>query len=627
MASVLIRMKLSMLKNSMNSGKAVLLIITGIVGLLIAIGTILLFSFYPTEHNVSKSILYVIFALWTVGWILGPLLTGGDGMLRPEYFALLPLTSFKLARALLAVAFIGLGPLASLIAFIGLLIYAARASLSATIVAVPAIILQLIFVVLLSKVVVSIIGETMKSRIGMEFGAMLFGFIIAFLNVGWYALPAINGITLNEPTFLYMFPSSWAILAVEFAIQSNWLLAFVLLIVLTILCGLLLFIWTTLLMKSTVKDTKKIQNTITINKHRKALRIFSEKKIGAIITKELKSWGRDPQRGRFLRMGIWIGVFYGILITSAHISYLMPWAGVIMIVFTSMFACNIYGFDGSALWLTLTTPGAERIDVRGRQLAWLIAIGPIAILTTIIFTIYSGLTFVYPWVFAIIPALLGGAAGLIMLFSVFNLIPITDPHRRGRGTVISGDDMSASKMFITTWLMMVMVLATAIPALLVVWIGTLLHIEPLQWLGVPTGICTGVFLAWWLGRIAYLKLEKSGPELLFAMKSGMKILRDDNKEKNNRMAAELPKKKLAVVVLLVFMGIFFLIHQSIIPLIFEIFSVDEKVRLFFLPRYFSHIVRIPIIVVFAVLGIASLYKAILIKKRHGKEHQFIKDEM
>ncbi|MGH0827140.1 MULTISPECIES: hypothetical protein [Bacillus] len=625
MVSVLIRMKLSFLKNSMNSGKAVLFIITGIVGLLIAIGTILLFSFYPTEHNVSHSILYITFALWTVGWVLGPIIAGGDGILRPEYFALLPFTSYKLARALLVVAFIGLGPIVSLIAFIGLFIYAARVSLTATIVAVPAIILQLIFVVLLSKVVVSIIGETLKSRIGMEVGAMLFGFIIAFLNVGWYVLPAINKMTLSDSTLLYMFPSSWAMLAVEYAIQSNLLLAFVFLMLLTILCGFLFFIWTTLLMKST--ETKKIEGRINTNKHRKALRFFSDTKIGATITKELKSWGRDPQRGRFLRMGIWIGVFYGILATSANILYLMPWAGIMMIVFTSMFSCNIYGFDGSALWLTLMTPDAERIDVRGRQFAWLLAVGPIAIITTIIFTISSGLTFIYPWVFAVIPALLGGAAGLIMLFSVCNLVPITDPHRRGRGSVISGDDMNASKMFITTWLMMVMVLATTIPALLVVWLGILLHVQFLQWLGLLTGICTGMFFAWWFGRIAYLKLEKSGSELLFEMKNGMKILHGDNKKKDNGKAVELPKKKLAIVVLLVFMGIFFLIHQSVVPLIFEIFSVDEKVRLFFLPRYVPHIVRIPIIILFAILGTASLYKAIVIKKKHGKEHQFIKDEM
>jgi len=627
LVNVLIQMKLSILKHSMNRGRAVLFIMTGLVGLLLAIGTILLFSFYPTEQNISKSILYVTFAIWTVGWIIGPMLTGGDEILRPEYFVLLPLNSYKLARMLLGVTFIGVGPLVSFLAFIGLLIYAARISIYAIIVAVPAIILQLVFVVLLSKVTVSIMGEVMKSRVGMEMGAMFIGFIIAFLNVGWYALPVINRIVFSDTTLFYMIPSSWTILAVEYASQSNWLLAFIFLGTITIFCGFLLFIWTILLTRRKEIDSKKVQVKI-INKHyRKAFKIFFETKIGAVITKELKSWRRDPQRGRFLRMGIWIGVFYGILVTIANIPYLMPWAGGIMVVFTGMFACNLYGFDGSALWLTLVTPGAERIDVRGRQLAWLIAIGPVAILTTIIFTFSSGLTFVYPWVFAVVPALLGGTVGLIVLFSVVNLIPITDPHRRGRGTIISADDMNASKMFITTWLMLLMVLVTTIPSLLVIWLGTSLHIQFIQWLGVPTGVCTGVFLAWLFGRIAYKKLERNGPELLFEMKSGMKINSDNYKKKIRNKEMELPKKKLTVVVLLVFMGIFFLVHQSVVPIVFEIFDVDERVRLFFLSRYLPHIARIPVSIIFAVLGIVFLYKAILIKKQHVKESQLIKDDM
>lgn len=158
-------MKLSILKNSMNSGKAVLFIVTGIIGLLIAIGTMLLFFFlsYETERFTKYSIHYICSVDSRVGF--GSNYRWGDGILRSEYFVLLPFTSYKLARALLVVAFIGLGPIVSLIAFIGLFIYAARVSLSATIVAIPAIILQLIFVVLLSKVVVSIIGETLKSRI------------------------------------------------------------------------------------------------------------------------------------------------------------------------------------------------------------------------------------------------------------------------------------------------------------------------------------------------------------------------------------------------------------------------------------------------------------------------------
>ncbi|MBH0346416.1 hypothetical protein AVT_02990 [Bacillus tropicus] len=627
MVSVLMQMKLSILKHSMNGGRKVLFIMTGLIGLLLAIGTIILFSFYPTEQAISKNILYVTFTIWTVGWMLGPILSGGDGILRTEYFVLLPLNPYKLARTLLVVSFIGLGPIVSFIAFIGLLIYAARISLYATIVAVPAIILQLIFVVLLSKVIISLMGEAMRSRAGMEIGAMFIGLIIAFLNVGWYALPVINRIIFHDTAIFYMLPSSWTILAVEYAIQSNWLLVFVFLSAITIFCWFLLFIWTTLLTRSTVRNSKEVQGKITNKHYKKVFKIFYETKIGAIITKELKSWGNDPQRGRFLRMGIWIGVFYGIIVTTADIPYLIPWAGVIMIVFTSMFTCNLYGFDGSALWLTLLTPGAERIDVRGRQLAWLIAIGPVAILTTIIFTFTSGLTFVYPWVFAVVPALLGGAVGLIVLFSVVNLIPITDPHRRGRGTIISGDDMNASKMFITTWLMLLMVLVTTIPALLVVWLGTSLHIQFIQWLGVPTGICTGVFLAWLFGRIAYTKLERNGPELLFEMKSGLKINSDNHKKKFYNKASELPKNKLAVVVLLVFMGIFFLVHQSIVPIVFEMFDVEERVRLFFLPRYLPHIARIPVSIIFAVLGITFLYKAILIKKQHVKESQLIKDDM
>ncbi|MGG5741789.1 MULTISPECIES: hypothetical protein [Bacillus cereus group] len=627
MVSVLVRMKLAILRHSMNGGRAVLLIMGGLFGLLLAIGTVLLFSFYPTDPAAPKDILYIVFAVWTIGWIMGPMLTGGDGTLRPEYFMLLPLSPYKLARGLLVVAFIGLGPLISLVAFTGLLLYAVRLNLWAMIVAAPATLLQLLLVVLLSKVVISIMGETMKSRIGMEIGAMLIGFVIAFLNVGWYALPTINWITTKNSIVLYIFPSSWAIFAVDQASQSNWLLAFVSLIVLTIFCGFLLYIWAKLLTRSATTNVTKIKGWTTVKKHRNAPRILPKTEIGAIMTKELQCWIRDPQRGRFLRMGLWIGFFYGFLVTIAGIPGLMPWAGVIMIVFTSMFTCNLYGFDGSALWLILVTPGTERIDIRGRQGAWLMIVGPVAIVATVIFTMSSGLTLVYPWVFALIPALLGGAAGLIVLFSVFNLIPITDPHRRGRGTIVSGDDMNAGKMFITTCLMMVMVLATAIPALVVVWIGTLFHLNFLQWVGVPTGVCTGTFFAWWFGRIAYVKLESSGPELLVKMKNGMRNQREDSEKKVENKATELPKKKLAIVALLVFLGIFSFVHQSMVPFIFEILDIDEKVRLFFLPRYLPHIVRIPAIIVFAILGLASFYKAILIKKKHVKEHQKVNNGM
>ena len=76
MVSVLMQMKLSILKHSMNGGRKVLFIMTGLIGLLLAIGTIILFFFFFTEQAISKNILYVTFTIWTVGWMLVPILSG-----------------------------------------------------------------------------------------------------------------------------------------------------------------------------------------------------------------------------------------------------------------------------------------------------------------------------------------------------------------------------------------------------------------------------------------------------------------------------------------------------------------------------------------------------------------------
>ena len=37
---------------------------------------------------------------------------------------------------------------------------------------------------------------------------------------------------------------------------------------------------------------------------------------------------------------------------------------------------------------------------------------------------------------------------------------------------------------------------------------------------MPVGVATGVFLAWWLGRLAASRLARRGPDLLFLMRTG-----------------------------------------------------------------------------------------------------------
>ena len=105
---------------------------------------------------------------------------------------------------------------------------------------------------------------------------------------------------------------------------------------------------------------------------------------------------------------------------------MLPYAGPIFVVMAAAMTANLYGTDGTALWLTLMTPGAS--DVRGRQLAWLLVQGPIAVVLGVAFTAVTGGP--WPLILALLAALLGGAAGLIPLVSVYALVPGTDPHRR-----------------------------------------------------------------------------------------------------------------------------------------------------------------------------------------------------
>src|SRR6185437_8607117 len=89
-----------------------------------------------------------------------------------------------------------------------------------------------------------------------------------------------------------------------------------------------------------------------------------------------------------------------------------------IVVFATMQVSNLYGMDGSAVWQTLVTPGAARADVRGRQWAWALIVGTVTLLAAAVLPAVTGATETYPWVFALVPVLLGAGAGIVVLASV-----------------------------------------------------------------------------------------------------------------------------------------------------------------------------------------------------------------
>ncbi len=71
-----------------------------------------------------SDVLLLVLACWLVGWLVGPILTSGAAVLRPEYFTLLPLPRRRLGFGLLAAVFVGVGAAVTATAVLALVGYA-----------------------------------------------------------------------------------------------------------------------------------------------------------------------------------------------------------------------------------------------------------------------------------------------------------------------------------------------------------------------------------------------------------------------------------------------------------------------------------------------------------------------
>jgi ABC-2 type transport system permease protein len=475
------QMKFAILRHAFRGRRAQTAGTGAVLGGLLAAGTVYL------AFSDSLELLAAAYAVWLLGWALGPVfMGGGDETVRPEYFALLGLPARRLATGLLTAAFVGVAPLVSLTALLGLVVVGVRDG--NVLLAVPAMLLQLAVFVLLSKVCVALVGLALRSRLGAIGSGLVNGLILAALGQIWvfFALFGQTGI----PAAVWFLPSSWGLLAAQ---GSWWALAALFVAVLVLLA-----VWASLLGKRATRVSGRSAQR----------RITAVSATGAVVAKELRTWSRDLVRNHQAAFALAYGVCFAASPLLIGWNGMLPYAGPIFVVMAAGMTSNLYGTDGTALWLTVMTPGAS--DVRGRQLAWLSVQAPIAIVLSVAFTLAAGGP--WPLILALLAALLGGAAGLIPLVSVYALVPGTDPHRRaGNPLRTSEDDGGLTGL---AYLMLASVLVTGVPAALTaIFFG---------WAGVPVGVLTGVLCWWGFGLLAERRLRSHGPELLDTMRTGRK---------------------------------------------------------------------------------------------------------
>jgi ABC-2 type transport system permease protein len=487
--SLLIGMRRSLARNSPGGWGTVLALRSA--GLLVAVGTLLL-GLVPLDPDRSVDLLAALILGWLVGWVMGPIMVRGAGQgLRPEWFALLPVPPRRLAAGLLGASLAGVAAALTLVAFGALLAAASRFGLLPVLVAVPAALLELLVVVLLSRVVVAAMIGLLSTRRGQELGGLLFAVVIAIASGGW-SLAWLMGQQLAQgagpalSTTLRVLPSGWGPVAVAAAGRSDWLLVAGPLLGLAVLAVLLVLAWAWLLPRIMRQPTG---HTPWIARRRAAgrrpapagvpsrfpatpgpspaapgpspatprpfpatpppppggwHRLLPGGPVRAVVGKELRGWRRDPARVLLLLLAVLIsGLNLAVPAVIFHGPAALPWTGLAAVLIVGMGTANVYGDDGTALRLTRMTPGTERADVRGRQMAWLLVVAPATVAVTVAVTALAGQDWAWPWILATLPAVLGGTAGLTVWISATRPVREKDPQRR-TSPFDTSDDPSAA---------------------------------------------------------------------------------------------------------------------------------------------------------------------------------------
>ncbi|MDX6260574.1 MAG: type transport system permease protein [Kribbellaceae bacterium] len=575
-SETLVRMRLAAFRHALrDQNRAASIGGGGLLGLVLAGGTVWAAAKGDTD------LVAVAVAVWMLGWIVGPLFAGGgDETLKPEYFTMLPLPPRTLSGGLLAAALAGVAPLVSLVALLCLVVVGSQLSVGAALVALPAVVLQLLSFVLASRLAVAVYGVLLQVRAGAMLAAVVNAFILAFTAQGWALVAAFvsTDVQGTMARAALIAPSGWGLAAVEAAGRGDWLKALLPLVGLAVLSAAMFAAWSALLVRRTTATRAGVRP-------RRPLAAGNART--ASQAKEIRSWTRDLLYGHRAVFAICYGLFFCLMPLAIGWKAMLPWAGGAAVVMGGAMFANLYGADGTAYWLTLMTPGSARLDIRARQRAFLVVFGPPALVLTGLLTWWSGED-VWPLVLSLVPAVLGGAAGLIVLSSVYAAVPTTDAHKRSGNPLNSGENDGETIGLV--YVMLVLISLTAAPALLaaLAW----------SWWGVPVGLASAVLTWWYFGKLAAARLEQRGPELLTLLRHGRSTAQQAGKTSSIQ---QLPKWRRTLAGLCLGFGAIPLFPQAVVPAIFKLNGVDAKA--WFLALYVTPGLQWLVIAGMAALGL------------------------
>jgi ABC-2 type transport system permease protein len=431
-----VALRVALLRGSLRSGPGATarrsgMVVGALFGAAMGVAAFSGLSVARGHGQLPEDLSVVLFAGLLAGWVVLPILTfGSDDLLDPARLALLPLTRRQLLTVMGVGALVGVAPIATTVAALGLL-PATGSDPASYVVALLSVVLLLALCVSASRATAAALSGLLRSRRGRDLGVVLaalvglsFQLINPLLQVessrGDAGEDAFHGLAgplrWTPPGLLATAPGR----SLPAALGS--------LLVAAAVVGALLVVWE----RSVRRSLERAE--ITGSRRRRGTALAPRGvpvpagRVGAIMAKDLRYLVREPRRlvavvtAVLLPVAVVLGPLAlsggrpsrGLVFVVCGIGMLSPLSG----------GSNRFGLDGSATWLLLSS-ATDRRDARRDLLGGDLAI---AAVTCPALLLIAGLLAAVTGGWAYLPPALGIAFGLLGIgVGLSGLVSVTAP--------------------------------------------------------------------------------------------------------------------------------------------------------------------------------------------------------
>jgi ABC-2 type transport system permease protein len=391
--ALLVRLKLTLLKNSLrrSAWRTVGLIIAVLYALgvvIIVLGAMVALRYASVALTADFTV--IGYAALTLGWLLMSMLVFGvDETIDPAKFALLPVRARELMPGLLVAGLISAPGIATVLVGAGLVITWAR-TVPLTVTALMGAVLGVVTCFLVSRAATAAFASFLASRRFRDLAFIGVALVGVSLGIAGNLISAIARTDIGElrrslsnlATLAGWTPFGWAWAIPADVSRGAWAVAGVHLILAVVFVGLLWMAWGHFLAAGLVSPIEGRVNASKVRASTAAERLYPATPAGGVAARTLRYWRRDPRYMAGIA-GFLIGPI--VLIVTQVIN---PEGTAVVAAFAPSLLGLLVGFslaqdlsyDGTALWLHISTGISGAEDRAGRVMSTLTVFLPLTVI-------------------------------------------------------------------------------------------------------------------------------------------------------------------------------------------------------------------------------------------------------